>query len=323
MTNTENLRKHALEQHHKRIKEAKAIVDTKPPIVHIGMFSQFSKLKSDVHTLIERNRANAELLVRMNEIFRIPGTTDCFRTKETDAAPSSIPKRIKELEKIEAANMILGKRILCVTTELDTWQTKRETKRKIRKLKISSLNLLQKYSSLNLEKFSKKHLGLFLRPHIWFDLVVKDIRPLGRIIVELSTEAAPFVILEFMRLCHHHQSEKIKFFRIYPSLWIEGHLNIGATSIIHKNLEYDKRAIDHGKYSGVLSFSLDNIKSQTIDFLPFAISFRPLRVLNGNRVGFGRIIRGLKEFDCIQLYGTKTGTTSRDIYVKDCGVVEI
>uniref|UniRef100_A0A1I8NXG0 PPIase cyclophilin-type domain-containing protein n=1 Tax=Stomoxys calcitrans TaxID=35570 RepID=A0A1I8NXG0_STOCA len=237
------------------------IIDTKAPLLHAGNFSGFSKMKDDIQTFRERHKTNAQLLVRMNEIFRLKGVTDCFRTKETAATPSSIPRRIKEMEKIESTNMIL--------------------------------------------------------------VSIKEVCPVGRLVIHLHTEAAPAVVLELMRLCGNHHNNSLSFVKIFPSLWLEAQLQLGDKTMLCRTLEYDKRALDHGNYAGVLSFSLDHLNLLEEDketSLMFAISFRPLGLLNGRRVGFGHVIEGLDILNFIQAYGTKNGKPTKEFVVSKCGV---
>ncbi|XP_005179855.2 uncharacterized protein LOC101899344 [Musca domestica] len=319
---TEEFHKIALEKHRRRLREAKAIVDHKPPILHVGNFSRFSKLKDDVMTFVERNKTNAELLVHLNEIFRTRGATDSFRTTETALAASNLPIRLRELHKIEMENMEMGKRILCTQGELDTWQdpTKLRKPKKRRPAKfLVPHGILKKYSQLKLPEDHKK-LKLVLRPMVWLELEVKNIRPLGRIAVQLYTEAAPGVVLEFIKLCREEKNQKLEFVRLFPSLWLEGTLRLSDKSLVSKPLEYDKRALDHGKYAGILSLSLDHLKYHKKGLFYFAISFKPLGVLNGKRVGFGRVVEGLKSLKSIEVYGTKNGKLTKEIVVSKCVV---
>ncbi|XP_073839316.1 uncharacterized protein [Musca autumnalis] len=322
---TEEFHKIALAKHRQRIKEAKALIDHKPPVLHVGNFSRFSKMKGDVTTFVERNKANAELLVHLNEIFRTRGVTDAFRTTETALAASNLPVRLREKHKIEMENMEMGKRILCTQGELDTWQNesklRKSNERKPAKFVVPH-GILKKYSQLKLPQDHEK-LKVFLRPKVWFELEVKNIRPLGRIVVQLYTEAAPGVVLEFIKLCSSAEhKQRLSFVRLFPSLWLEGNLKLADRTLIAKSLEYDKRAMDHGKFAGVLSFSLAHLKHHKKGLFYFAISFKPLGVLNGRRIGFGRVVEGLKALNSIEVYGSKNGKLTKEIVVSKCGVVK-
>ncbi|XP_059216680.1 uncharacterized protein LOC106095074 [Stomoxys calcitrans] len=328
MLTAKELQRHAHAQHRKRVQEAKTIIDTKAPLLHAGNFSGFSKMKDDIQTFRERHKTNAQLLVRMNEIFRLKGVTDCFRTKETAATPSSIPRRIKEMEKIESTNMILGKRILCVKPELDTWQKikkplkARQEKPNHQPKFLIPWDILKKYSSLNVSKYGPR-LDILMRPKIWLEVSIKEVCPVGRLVIHLHTEAAPAVVLELMRLCGNHHNNSLSFVKIFPSLWLEAQLQLGDKTMLCRTLEYDKRALDHGNYAGVLSFSLDHLNLLEEDketSLMFAISFRPLGLLNGRRVGFGHVIEGLDILNFIQAYGTKNGKPTKEFVVSKCGV---
>ncbi|XP_023301112.2 uncharacterized protein LOC111683290 [Lucilia cuprina] len=316
--------KNAYLHHRFRVKCAKAIIDHHPPLLHTGNFSRFSKMKEDVYTLLNRNKQNAQLLIALNKVVRTKGEIDTFRTADNsfEANYCKLPQKYRQLQQLDLENVRIGKKIACAKPELDTWLNDK-FKRKVVKQKPPPFQypslVMSKYSNIQIPQDPVK-LEKFLRPKIWFNLEVKDVRPLGCITMELYTEAAPQVVMEFIRLFHAKQKERINFVRLFPRLWLEAEIPLDDRTLIKKNIEYDKRSVDHGQYAGVLSFNVKTIRNCPKPVLNFTLSFKPLRVCNGHRVGFGRVCSGFKVLNCIQDFGTKNGKPSKEIIVSNCGL---
>ncbi|XP_067634465.1 uncharacterized protein [Eurosta solidaginis] len=182
------------------------------------------------------------------------------------------------------------------------------------------LNVLRRYQDLTVSS-DESMLRRLLRPRIFFDLEVKGIRPLGRIIIQLYTEACPEVVLEFVRMCTAANGERVTFTRLLPPLWLEGELAlVDNKTLTAHSIEHDTNVLDHGCGAGVLSFPSRYVRGSKRRFLSFSISFKPLKVLNGKRIAFGRIKRGLWILDAVQDYGTNSGKPQRDIVVTSCGL---
>ncbi|XP_065362294.1 peptidyl-prolyl cis-trans isomerase E-like [Calliphora vicina] len=316
--------KNAYLHHRLRVRCAKAIIDHHPPLLHAGNFSRFSKMKEDVQTLMARNKQNTQLLIALNRVVRTKGEIDTFRTADNSFAPNycKLPQKYRLLQQLDFENVRIGKKIMCAKPELDTWLSEK-FKRKVIQQKPTPFKypalVMSKYSNIEIPE-NPLQLEKFLRPKIWFNLEVKDVRPLGRIIMELYTEAAPQVVMEFVRLCFAKQKERINFIRLFPRLWLEGEISLDESTLIKKNIEYDKRSLDHGQFVGVLSFNVRNVKCSQKAMLNFTLSFKPLRVCNGRRVGFGHVCRGFKVLSCIEDFGTKNGKPSKEIVVSNCGI---
>ncbi|KAM7356728.1 peptidyl-prolyl cis-trans isomerase-like [Cochliomyia hominivorax] len=316
--------KNAYLHHRFRVKCAKAIVDHRPPTLHVVNYCRFTKMKEDIFTLKSRIKENARLLVALNKVVRTKGEINTFRTAKNSYTPnySKLSQKCLLLDKWDFENVRIGKKIMCVKPDLDTWLNDR-FKRNIKKKKSTSFkypfSILKKYSKIEIPQNPLK-LKQFLRPKIWFNLELKNIRPLGQIIMELYTEAAPQVVMEFVRLCFAKEKERINFVRLFPQLWLEGEISLDDKTLIRENIEYDKRSLDHGQHVSVLSFNIRNVKCGKKCILNFTLSFKPLKVCNGRRVGFGYVCRGLKVLNSIECFGTKNGKPSKDIIVSDCGL---
>jgi len=77
--------------------------------------------------------------------------------------------------------------------------------------------------------------------------------------------------------------------------------------------------VSHARYAFVLSCA----KEYCVHGFPggainFSISFKPLPVARGQRVGFGRVIRGDKVIEAMEAHGTKNGKISRPLLITHC-----
>lgn len=178
---------------------------------------------------------------------------------------------------------------------------------------------LSKYPILNLPETGIQ-LQRLLRPVIFMDLELKALRPVGRVLIQLYTEASPQVVLEFIRLARNNSADSLFFTRVFPSLWLEGELKLPPDSHTHRKHEFDTRSLNHTNHGGIVSYSRENISGIESDRLSFAISFRPLPAANSKRVAFGRIVGGLKYLYELQDYGTKNGKPTRKIFISKCGL---
>lgn len=316
--------KNAYLHHRFRVKCAKAIIDHHPPLLHAGNFSRFSKMKEDIQTLMTRNKENTKLLIALNKIVRTKGEIDTFRTATNCLTPNynKLPQKYRQLDKLDFDNVRIGKKIMCTKPKLNTWLDdkfkRKSNKKQPQAFEYPSL-VMSKYSKIQIPK-DPLYVKKFLRPKIWFNIEVKNSRPLGQIVVELYTEAAPQVVMEFVRLSFGKQKERLKFVRLFPELWLVGEISLDDHTLLRKNIEYDKRSIDHGQYVGVLSFKVKDVKYSNGNVLNFTLSFKPLKVCNGHRVGFGYVCRGLKVLNCIEEFGTRNGKLSKELIVSDCGL---
>uniref|UniRef100_A0A0A1WDF9 Peptidyl-prolyl cis-trans isomerase cypE n=1 Tax=Zeugodacus cucurbitae TaxID=28588 RepID=A0A0A1WDF9_ZEUCU len=178
---------------------------------------------------------------------------------------------------------------------------------------------LSKYPILNLPETGIQ-LQRLLRPVIFMDLELKALRPVGRVLIQLYTEASPQVVLEFIRLARNNSADSLFITRVFPSLWLEGELKLPPESHTHRKHEFDTRSLNHTNHGGIISYSRENISGIESDRLSFAISFRPLPAANSKRIAFGRIVGGLKYLYELQDYGTKNGKPTRKICISKCGL---
>ncbi|XP_067613664.1 peptidyl-prolyl cis-trans isomerase A-like 4E [Eurosta solidaginis] len=157
-------------------------------------------------------------------------------------------------------------------------------------------------------------------PYPSIALKLRSLRPVGRVLIQLYTEASPQVVLEFMRIAKNCIADNLLITRVFPSLWLEGELCLAPDSHTHREHEFDTRSLNHTNHGGIVSYSRESVNGIDGNRLSFSISFRPLPAANSKRVAFGRIVGGLKFLYELQDYGTKNGKPTRKIVVSKCGL---
>lgn len=297
------------------------VIDYSPPFYNILNGTGMLSLRSDVQKFGSRMQSNLELLHALMVIKRTHGDVMPFTINKVYTS-TSLPVALRRLDAIELKNLEYGKRFLDVVTDIDTGRKQMclpKVDYKMKRLKINP-KILARYKDYNIQ-IPKRNLDrwLLFRPRVFFEVYLKDARPLGNIVAQLYTEAAPAVVLDIVRYCKARKHRRFEIRRLFPNLWIDVKMPVSSDSFLRDStMEYDAKVVDHGKSNCVLSFSKDYLKGCG-DSLTFSISYRPLSVANGSRVGFGRIISGARIFDCLQSYGTKNGKLSRGIMFTRCG----
>ncbi|XP_065370141.1 uncharacterized protein LOC135962245 [Calliphora vicina] len=180
----------------------------------------------------------------------------------------------------------------------------------------------QRYDHLNFSKNSELLLKL-LRPNIFLDLVTNGQLPLGRLVIQLFTEACPEVVLQFVRTCLHKQNNRFLITRLLHPLWLEAELLFDdKNALTSNNIEHDPMAINHGTSSGILSFPSRYLRGSKLRFITFTVSFTPIDVLNGKRIAFGIIRCGQSVLERLQSFEvTRSGKPCKNVAVSACGVL--
>ncbi|XP_034476617.1 uncharacterized protein LOC117783349 [Drosophila innubila] len=323
---TDAIRYRMWQEHRHRLLEVVSDLDNKPPGFQAVRKTGCNSLTDNAIAYMNRTKENIQMLLGISLTQRTHGAINPFRY-EQPYVMSAVPGIVSNLERLEMDNMELGKRINEITGEVDsglnsdTRPGKQSNQQSAPEVFSLPDEALAKYKPFNIKiPASDKERRQVFRPRIYFDIYLKDVRPLGRIVVQLYTEAAPVVVLQLVRACMCNMNNKFHIKRLFPDLWLEVEMPLENNSPLQRPLEYDAKVIDHGASSYVLSFSKDYLQGFR-DHLSFSLSFKPLNVANGSRVGFGRVIKNSKIFDCLQIYGTKNGTLSRGIIFTGCGVV--
>ncbi|KAL7737125.1 hypothetical protein ACLKA6_005337 [Drosophila palustris] len=324
---TDLMRYRMWQEHRQRLLEVVSDLDNRPPGILAVRKTGVNSLSDNAVSFMARTRENIQMLVAISQTQRTHGAIDPFRY-EQPYVMSAVPGIISNLERLDVENKEFGKRIAEITGEVDSGlNADTRTGKKDNKLSASPVSFflpeeaLAKYKPFNIKiPSTDKERRQVFRPRIYFDICLKDVRPLGQIVVQLYTEAAPVVVLQLVKSCMCNMNNKFHIKRLFPNLWLEVEMPVENNTQLQRPLEYDGKVIDHGASSYVLSFSKDYLQGFN-DHLSFSLSFKPLSVANGSRIGFGRVVKNSKIFDCLQSYGTKNGTLSRGIVFTGCGVL--
>ncbi|KRF85750.1 uncharacterized protein [Drosophila virilis] len=311
-------------EHRHRVLNVVSELDTKPPGFQAARLTGVMGLRQNAESYNARTKTNIQMLVEISKTMRTHGVINPFR-HERLYTTSSLPMTLKIMTRIDQENQDIAKRIMDVVSEIDTGLPAKDKRPK------KSNRLLQPFvmPEKSLEKYKGYNINMpktdlecwhLLRPQIYLDIYLKGSRPLGRIVVQLYTEAAPVVVLQLVRACMCNRHNSLIIRRLFPNLWLDVELWDNGNGDLNQPMEYDAKIIDHGASSYVLSFSKEHLQGFRT-YMSFSISFKPLGVVNGSRVGFGKVVKGTKILDCLQSYGTKNGKLSRSIIFTACGVL--
>lgn len=308
-----------LREHRERCALAVSDINTDPPLYQSARMTRVFNLARDAETYMHYSRRNIQMLLGLVSILRTHGNVQPFRMDELMPNSSARPFNIKLLERMEEKNRVIGQHLKDVVSGINTGREEIKLKGRKKPMPfVMNRKVMNIYKGYNVEipKTSVERWRLF-RPRIYFDVYLKDQRLLGRVIIQLYTESAPVVVLQIVRACMC-KNPWFLIKRIFPDLWIDIELPLEKKSPLRQCLEYNANAIDHGKHGYVLSFGKEYLHGFQ-DHLHFSIAVRPLRVLNGRRIGFGRVVQGQKIIDCLQDYGTKHGKLLRIVEFSDFG----
>ncbi|KAH8390022.1 hypothetical protein KR200_005619 [Drosophila serrata] len=183
------------------------------------------------------------------------------------------------------------------------------------------MHVLHRYENL-MDQCDVSVLCKLLRPQIYLDIDVPDCRLQGRLAIQLFTEACPQIVLEFMRVCTRKRTRSIAFTRALSPIWLEGKIemsperNKGLTSI-----EHDFETLNHGVDAGILSFPSRYVRASAGSAVNFTISFKPLSTLNGRRIAFGKVRKGMQFLAKIQDAVGHLANGHEKIFLTDCGIL--
>ncbi|HPG31893.1 MAG TPA: peptidylprolyl isomerase [bacterium] len=167
----------------------------------------------------------------------------------------------------------------------------------------------------------------------FFEITV-DTEVIGKIVFELFWKDNPITCKNFRDLCagnngiskisgkplHYKNSA---FHRIIPGFMAQGGdftrgNGTGGESVYGSKFN-DENFIN--KHTGRGLLSMANAGPNT-NGSQFFITFIPCPWLDGKHTVFGKVIKGMELLDVIEKYGSRSGSTSKDIIISDCGVLE-
>ncbi|XP_030373397.1 uncharacterized protein LOC115623266 [Scaptodrosophila lebanonensis] len=311
------LRKDAL--HQVMVRHAKSVIDQRPVRIREAAVMAIPQLAAGVAKKQDIFCKNLMLLCRINEIQRLHGKVESFNQRDYPSHRDCHQLRTF-LSDVKEKNRRIGCRLLGVKSMVDTHNPLSPPVPPMKR--DAPEPTVQKYRQyMPGEKSSTKHAQALLRPVIFFDLAVRNGRPLGRILIQLFTEVSPEVVLEFVRMATYNDVSAHRILRIFPDLWLEGELEQRIqTDMLPKN-HYSRSPLDPSQLSGILSYTWDYRKDFPHGLLNYSISFRPLTVVPLRRVVFGRVMDGDRVLQCLRDFGTKNGKTKNPIEVVRCGLI--
>ncbi|XP_015606966.1 peptidyl-prolyl cis-trans isomerase isoform X2 [Cephus cinctus] len=165
------------------------------------------------------------------------------------------------------------------------------------------------------------------RPRCFFDIELQNTKEkLGRIVFELYSDFVPRTCANFEAFCRGHNGLSYKgtsFFNILPGYWCQGgdvtkYNGTGGTSIYGETFQDENFNLRHAR-TGVLSMWSNGEHTNNSKF---NLTFRKLRTMNGKRVVFGKVIKGLRNLFKIEELGAKSGKPLKTVVVGKCGVLD-
>uniref|UniRef100_A0A1A9WXJ1 PPIase cyclophilin-type domain-containing protein n=1 Tax=Glossina brevipalpis TaxID=37001 RepID=A0A1A9WXJ1_9MUSC len=301
-------RKIFYKEHRRRVQNAKSVVDSQAPKPKQSEehreLTFFDLMKALYNRGNQRTFTSSPVHVRSNT--NVVGKLRCLSSR-----------RITQTDR-EKSNLSLMVNFSSHTNEKNSKKDKidNHANRKRNAFAIPP-HVLQRYNHLHFLDTSL--LRKLLRPKIFLDLEIREERPVGRLVIQLFTEACPEIVMQFVRICTMRHATRFHFTRLFPPLWLEGELLLDDTNALTiPNIEHDPNAINHGSAAGILSFPSRYLRGSKYRF----ISFTPVDVLNGKRIAFGRIRRGQNVLEALQGFDvTRNGRPVKDVVVSSCGVL--
>ncbi|CAO2188141.1 unnamed protein product [Urochloa humidicola] len=168
------------------------------------------------------------------------------------------------------------------------------------------------------------------RPRVFFDMTIGG-RPAGRIVMELYSDEVPETAENFRALCTgekgvgksgkplHYKGSV--FHSVIPKYMCQGGditkgNGTGGESIYNGEVFRDEKFVRTHCRPGVVSMSNGAPHSNGSQFF---ICSKPAPWLDNKHVVFGQVVDGLDVLGEIEKVGSRSGTTSEEVVIADCG----
>merc|ERR1712071_371001 len=164
-------------------------------------------------------------------------------------------------------------------------------------------------------------------PKVFFDITA-DNQPLGRIIMELRADVVPRTAENFRALCTGDKGFGFKgstFHRVIPNFMCQGgdftnHNGTGGKSIYGNKFDDENFQLKH---QGPGTLSMANAGPNT-NGSQFFLCTVQTSWLDGKHVVFGNVTPDTMDVvKKIEAVGSKSGTTSAEVVIADCGQVQV
>mmetsp|Transcript_9958 Transcript_9958/g.15912 ORF Transcript_9958/g.15912 Transcript_9958/m.15912 type:complete len:271 (-) Transcript_9958:412-1224(-) len=163
---------------------------------------------------------------------------------------------------------------------------------------------------------------------VYFDLQLGrygDATPLGRVTMELKEDATPKTAENFKQLCLAEEGNGYKgsrFHRVIPQFMCQGgdftnDNGTGGRSIYGRTFADENFTLPHAG-SGILSMANAGPNTNGSQFFLCTAS---TPFLNGKHTVFGQVVDGYNVIKAVEACGSRSGDTSADVIIGDCGVV--
>eukprot|EP00916_Digyalum_oweni_P012607 GHVL01020820.1.p1 GENE.GHVL01020820.1~~GHVL01020820.1.p1 ORF type:complete len:173 (+),score=22.14 GHVL01020820.1:62-580(+) len=166
-------------------------------------------------------------------------------------------------------------------------------------------------------------------PKVFFDVTV-DAQPQGRIVMELFNDVVPKTAENFRALCTGEKGvgksgkplhyKGTKFHRVIPGFMIQGGDFTAGNGTGGESIYGEKFADENFKlkHSGKGCLSMANAGKNT-NGSQFFMCTAMTDWLDGAHVVFGKVVEGMDVLDKIEAKGSRSGATSKDCKIADCG----